>query len=152
MNDIRRWFLWTLIIGPIHLCEQLATGLDELQELKGFTAKYYSWFTSADVGTVLLVMITFSLVNLIVYALLLGGRSRLIALGLFAAVALGEVHHILKTIVHATYFPGAVTAIPFFIFGVLLMRAIIREWGATTLQLVAAGQANGETSKLTATA
>ena len=128
MNDIRRWFLWTLIIGPIHLCEQLATSLDELQELKGFTAKYYGWFTNPDVGTVLLVMISFSLVNLIVYAMLVGGPARLIALGLFALVALGELHHIVKTIVHAAYFPGAVTAIPFFIFGVLLLRAIIREW------------------------
>ena len=131
MNDIRRWFLSTLIIGPIHLVEQLMTGLDELQELKGFTTKYYSWFTNTDVGTVLLVMISFSLVNLIVYALLVGGRSRLIALGVFAAVALGEVHHIVKTIVHATYFPGAVTAVPFFLFGVLLLRAIIREWRVT---------------------
>ena len=73
MNDIRRWFLWTLIIGPIHMSEQLMTSLDELQELKGFMSKYYGWFTNADVATVVLVMIVFSLMNLIVYALLLGG-------------------------------------------------------------------------------
>src|SRR5262249_15878503 len=131
MNEIRRWFLWTVIIGPIHLCEQLATGLDEPQELKGFTAQYYSWFSNADDVTVLLVMIPFTLVNVIVYALLVRGRARLIALGLFAMVALGELHHIVKSVVHAAYFPGAVTAIPFFIFGVLLLRAIIREWRVT---------------------
>jgi Protein of unknown function with HXXEE motif len=112
------------------MCEQLMTSLDELQELKGFTAKYYGWFSNTDVATVVLVMIMFSLMNLIVYALLMGGRPRLIAVGLFAAVAAGEVHHIIKTIVHAAYFPGAVTAIPFFVFGVLLLRAIIREWRA----------------------
>lgn len=130
MNDIRRWFLWTLIIGPIHMSEQLMTSLDELQELKGFMAKYYGWFTNADVATVVLVMIMFSLMNLIVYGLLLGGKPRLVALGLFAAVAVGEVHHIIKTIVHLQYFPGAVTAVPFFLFGLLLSRAIFREWRA----------------------
>jgi hypothetical protein len=132
MNDIRRWFLWTLIIGPIHMCEQLMTSLDELQELKGFAAKYYGGFANPDVGTVVLVMIVFTLMNLIVYGMLLGGKPRLIAVGLFAAVAIGEVHHIIKTVVHLQYFPGTVTAIPFVIFGLFLLRAIIREWRVNT--------------------
>jgi hypothetical protein len=132
MNNVRRWFLWTMIIGPIHMCEQLMTSLDELQELKGFAAKFYSGFANPDVATVVLVMIVFTLTNLIVYGLLLGGKPRLIAVGLFAAVAIGEVHHIIKTVVHLQYFPGTVTAIPFVVFGLFLLRAIIREWRVNT--------------------
>ena len=132
MTEIKRWFGWLLIIGPIHMSEQLMTGIDELQELKGFAAKYYSLFRDPDYGTVVLTMIIFSLVNVIVYAMLMGGRARLIALALFAMVGLGEVHHIAKTIVHLAYFPGTVTSIPFVLFGALLFRALVREWGAIT--------------------
>jgi hypothetical protein len=131
MQDIRRWFLWTLIIGPIHMGEQLLTNITELQELKGFLANYYTLFRDPDYGTVVLVTIGFTLVNLIVYGLLAGGRLRLLAVGFFALVAIGEIHHIVKTVVNFAYFPGAVTAIPFFLFGLLLLRAVIREWRAT---------------------
>jgi hypothetical protein len=132
MQDIRRWFLWTLIIGPIHMGEQLLTGIAELQELKGFLAKYYTLFRDPDYGTVVLVIVGFTLVNLIVYGLLAGGRLRLSAVGFFALLAIGEIHHIVKTVVNAAYFPGAITALPFFIFGALLLRAVIREWRATS--------------------
>jgi hypothetical protein len=131
MQDIRRWFLWTLIIGPLHMGEQLLTNIAELHELKGFFAKYYTLFRDPDYGTVVLVTIGFTLVNLIVYGLLAGGRLRLLAVGFFALVAIGEIHHIAKTVVNFAYFPGAVTAIPFFLFGLLLLRAVVREWRAT---------------------
>jgi hypothetical protein len=128
MDDVRRWFGWTVIIGILHMSEQLLFGLDELQELKGFAATYYGWFNNTDYATVILVTTMFSLVNLIVYALLIGGRWRLIAIGFFALVALGEIHHIVKSVMHASYFPGTVTAIPFVAFGVLLLRALVREF------------------------
>jgi len=127
-REIRRWFGWTVIIGPLHMGEQLLFGIDELQELKRFAAIFYGWFRNADYATVVLVTVMFSFVNLIVYALLMGGKWRLIAIGFFAMVALGEVHHIVKTILHLSYFPGTVTAIPFVGFGLLLLRALIREF------------------------
>jgi hypothetical protein len=33
-KDIRLWFGWLVIIGPLHMCEQLLFGIDELYELK----------------------------------------------------------------------------------------------------------------------
>jgi hypothetical protein len=59
--------------------EQLVTGIAELQELKGFLAKYYTLFRDPGYGTVVLVIIGFTLVNLIVYGA--SGRRQLAAAG-----------------------------------------------------------------------
>lgn len=127
-NDIRRWFGWLVIIGPIHMSEQLLFGIDELYELKRFAAAFYGLFRNPDYASVVLVIFSFTIVNLIVYGLLVGGRWRRIALGVFAMVGLGEVHHVVKTVLHGSYFPGAVTSIPFVIFGALLFRSLISEF------------------------
>ena len=131
-NEIRRWFGWLVIIGPIHMSEQLLFGIDELYELKAFAAAFYGLFRNPDYASVVLVIISFSIVNLIVYGLLTGGRWRRIALRVFAMVGLGEVHHVVKTILHGAYFPGAVTSIPFVIFGALLFRSLVSEFRITS--------------------
>ncbi len=128
MKEIKRWFGWTAVIGPIHMCEQLLFGIDQLDELKGFADSYYSMFSNPNYGTVLLVMLSFTLINLIVYSFLKGGRWPLVAIGLFAFISVGEVHHILKTIINGSYDIGATTAVPFFLFGVMLSRALWREY------------------------
>jgi hypothetical protein len=56
-----------------------------------------------------------------------GHRWRLLPT-FFALAALGESHHIIKTIVRLDYFPGVVTAIAYVTVGVLLLRAIVREF------------------------
>ena len=129
-KDIRRWFGWLVIIGPIHMCEQLLFGIDELYELKRFAAAFYGLFRNPDYASVVLVIISFSIVNLIVYGLLVGGRWSQIALAVFAMVGLGEVHHVVKTVLHGSYFPGAGTSVPFVVFGALLFRSLISEFRA----------------------
>jgi len=131
-SDIRRWFGWLVIIGPIHMCEQLLFGIDELYELKRFAATFYGLFRNPDYASVVLVTISFIIVNLIVYGLLVGGRWSQIALAVFAIVGLGEVHHVVKTILHGSYFPGAVTSVPFVVFGALLFRSLVSEFRATS--------------------
>jgi hypothetical protein len=42
MQSIKRWFGWTAVIGPIHICEQLLFGIDQVDELKGFADSYYA--------------------------------------------------------------------------------------------------------------
>lgn len=56
----------------------------------------------------------------------------------FALVAVGEMHHLIKTIVHASYDIGATTAIPFVMFGVLLSRELVREFRKTSAPIVEA--------------
>jgi hypothetical protein len=136
MQGIKRWFGWTAVIGPIHICEQLLFGIDQLDELKGFADGYYSLFNNPNYGTVLLVMFGFSLFNLIVYGLLKGGRWALASMSVFALVAVGEMYHIIKSIVHASYDIGTATAIPFVIFGALLSRELMREFRKTSAPVV----------------
>lgn len=131
MREIQRWFGWLVVIGPVHIGEQLLFGIDELAEIKRFLAVYYGWFRHPDYGTVVLVGITVTSVMLMVYGLLLGGRWRFIVTGFFGVVGVTELHHIVKTFLHGAYFPGAVTAIPFVVVGFLLLRAAIREYQNT---------------------
>jgi hypothetical protein len=132
MQDLKRWFVCLIIILPLHLAEQFLTGLDELYELKGQLAVIYGWFQNSDYVTVAFVGIVVMLVFLLVYGTLIGGRPRLFAVGFFAFSGCVEIHHVVKTIILGAYFPGAVTAIPFVAFGLLLLRAIAREFRKTS--------------------
>jgi hypothetical protein len=61
------------------------------------------------------------------YGILAGGLLKEISLSMWALLAIGEVHHITESFTALRYTPGAVTAIPYVIFGVLLMQAVFRE-------------------------
>ena len=128
MKDVQYWYVWFIIMLPIHLAEQFLFGIDELYEMQRFSAVFHSWFQNPDYATVTLVGIITLLVVLMIYAVLIGGRWRLLVFGFFGLVGVGESHHIIKTITHMQYFPGAVSAVPFVAVGILLLRAVIREW------------------------
>ena len=128
MRDVRYWFGWLPIILVLHGIEQLRYGLDELYELQGQVGTVLGLFANRDAGIVILVFGVVLLVQLFVYAFLVGGRGRLLAPFFFGVAALGESHHIIKTIVRLDYFPGAVTAIAYVAVGILLLRAIMREF------------------------
>jgi len=131
MREIQRWFGWMVLIGPVHIGEQLLFGIDELAEIKRVLAVYHSWFRDPDYGTVVLVGIVVTSVMLMVYGLLVGGRWPLFVAGFFGVVGVAELHHLVKTLLHLFYFPGTVTAIPFIAIGVLLLRAVVREFQGT---------------------
>ena len=128
MKDVQYWYVWFIIIMPIHLIEQFFFGIQELDEMRHYSDIFHGWFQNPDYGTVALVGIIVLLVLLMIYAVLIGGRWRLLVFGFFGLVGVGESHHIIKTIAHRQYFPGAVTAIPFVLIGVFLLRAVVREW------------------------
>lgn len=127
-RQLIRWFGCLVLTGPIHIAEQLMFGLDTLDELKGITASYYSHFSNADVGTVMLVIFVVTLVQSLLLATLAGGRWRLSVAGFFGVAGVAEVHHIVQTVWHGSYFPGAVTSIAYIWVGVMILRAVVREW------------------------
>lgn len=130
MKDVRKWFLLFLITGPLHMAEQMLTGLDELYELRGQLGYIYNLFpaAAADYVTVTLVILVVVAVQAMVYASISGGRAALIPAGFFGLFGFVESHHIIKTIVRVEYFPGAFTAPLYVIFGFLLFRAVRAEW------------------------
>src|SRR5262245_26970352 len=128
MRDVRYWFGWLPVILVFHGVEQLMFGLDELYELQGQLGAVLGLFANRDSGTVVLVFAVVLLVQLFVYTALVGGRWALLGPAFFAVAALGESHHIIKTIWRLDYFPGAVTAVAYVTVGILLLRAVVREF------------------------
>ena len=132
MKHIRKIFAWLIVIAGLHITEQFLFGLDELQEMRGFAGVFYGWFSDKDYATVTLVALLVLVLYSIVFAFLSGGRWWLLPMTVFAAIAVAEIHHVVKTIAHAAYFPGAVTAIPFSIAGLVLLRAVVTEYKAAS--------------------
>lgn len=128
MKDIRRWFGWFIVVLVLHVTEQLIFGIDELKEVKTIGAVYYSWFSNPDYGSVVAIGGIVLLVQLLLFSTLAAGKWRFASFIFFGVSGIGESHHIVKTILHAAYFPGAVTAVPFVLVGILLLRAVAREW------------------------
>jgi hypothetical protein len=131
-NELLRWFRWLIVIGPIHVGEQLLFGIDLLSEIRAMFAVYYGYFQNADVGTVVLVILTVTMVQLLVYGGVAGGRARLLAAGFFGVMGAAEAHHILHTVLRGSYFPGLVTSFPFTGIGIMLLIAVVREWRETS--------------------
>ena len=49
-------------------------------------------------------------------------------MGFFALVSVSEIHHAVEMTASVSYNPGVVTALPFIFFGLMLARAIAREY------------------------
>lgn len=130
-QSLNFWFGMLLFIGPIHMTEQLLFGLDELQELKTLVARYYGRFADPDIGTWWLVVMTATLVQLLMYGLLAGGRWRLAAAGFLGVFAISELHHIIRSMAAGAYNPGVVTCFAFIGIGWMMLKCVREEWGAS---------------------
>ena len=127
MKRIKLLFLLLVIIGPLHMIEQMIFGIDELYEMKRLVALYHSWFSNPDMGTVVLVTITGASLLLMMYGLIVGGRWQLAVVGLLGLLSAGEVHHVVRVVLFRSYNPGVVTAVPFAAIGALLLYAAYAE-------------------------
>lgn len=127
-RQLLRWFGLLVAIGPVHMAEQMMFGLDTLDELKGLTARYYTLFENHDVGTVTMVIIIVTFVQLLLLGALAGGRSRLSVAAFFGVMGVLESHHVIQTIAGAQYFPGLVTAFGYVWIGAMILRYVARLW------------------------
>ena len=130
MDRINRWFLWLLIIGPVHMGEQLLTSIEEFYMLREQLGGYYALFEPAfaDSASVILITIVFTFISVVSYAAMLGGRARLAVAGLFGLMGVMEVHHVFGSLAKAAYDPGVVTSLLYFAAGCLMVREVWREW------------------------
>ena len=141
MDRITRLFMFLVVIGPLHMIEQMLTSIEEFYWLRGQLDGYYAWFApaSADLATVILITMVWTKVSLILYAFLVGGTARLIVLGLFGLFGASEVHHVIEVLAKGGYDAGVVTSIPYAGVGCLLVAEVWRELrrGATAPQAAA---------------
>lgn len=90
MNRINTLFLLLVVLGPLHMIEQILTSIEEFYWLRGRLEHYYAWFApaSADLATVILITVVWTKVSLLFYTVLLGGTPRLVVLVCSASSAL----------------------------------------------------------------
>lgn len=129
MERLARFFLLLVVIGPLHMFEQMLTSIEEFHWLRGHLDGYYAWFApaSADLATVLLITIVWTKVSLMLYALLVGGTARLAVLGFFGLFGVSEVHHVFEAFAKGGYEAGVVTSVPYAVAGYLLAAEVWRE-------------------------
>jgi hypothetical protein len=130
MNRINTLFLLLVVVGPLHMIEQMLTSIEEFYRLRGQLEGYYSWFApaSADLATVILITVVWTKVSLIFYALLVGGTARLVVLALFGLFGASEVHHVFEALAKGGYDAGVITSIPYAAVGCLLVAQAWREF------------------------
>jgi len=132
MNSVPRLFLLVIFMIPLHIIEQLAFGIDELYELRAMAWDMVSFLPDPDYGIVVQVGLVTTLVLALCWAFMVGGMPRLIASGFFGFQFMVESHHIVKTILHGEYFPGAVTATVIVSLGAMIVASVWRELKAPT--------------------
>ena len=141
MDRINRLFLLLVVIGPLHMIEQMLTSIEEFYWLRGQLEGYYAWFApaSADLATVILVTVVWTKVSLVIYAILVGGTPRLVVLALFGLFGASEAHHVIEALASGGYDPGVVTAIPYAAVGCVMVAELWREFrrGATAAHTAA---------------
>src|SRR5262245_489769 len=127
MTSVPRLFLFVIFMIPLHIIEQLVFGIDELYELRTMAWDMVSWLPDPDYGIVVQggVSTAFGLAR---WWAFMGGRiPRLIASGFFCFQFMVESHHVVKTILHGAYFPGAVTATVIVGLGAMIVANVWRE-------------------------
>jgi hypothetical protein len=121
-------FLLLTLIGPLHMIEQMLTSVEEYHMIRGELQKYYALFdpASADIASVLLVTIVWTICSFLFYSLLFDGRARLIVPGVFGVFAVTELHHLAEAFQKGGYDPGVLTCVPYAAVGALLVAAVWR--------------------------
>ena len=128
MKRLQDLFLAAVVLMPLHIVEQLLFGIDELYELRMLTAALVNSFSDPDYGAVVLVGAVTTLVLYFCYGFLAGGLPRFLAAGFFGLEFMGESHHLVKTVLHAEYFPGTVSAIALAVLGGFVLSCAWREF------------------------
>ena len=129
MPRIRTLFLLLTLIGPLHMIEQMLTSVEEYHMIRGKLERYYALFdpAAADVASVLLITIVWTLCSFLFYSLLFDNRARLIVPGTFGVFGVTELHHVLEAFQKSGYDAGVVTCVPYAAVGALLVAAVWRE-------------------------
>jgi hypothetical protein len=129
-----------VVLGPLHMIEQMLTSIDEFYWLRGEMAELYVWFAPlpADIVSVMLITIVWTTVSMLFYAVLVGGTPRLLVLALFGLFGASEVHHVFQALAKGSYDAGIITCIPYTVVGYLLVSEV---WQALRHAPVASGAA-----------
>ena len=133
MQRIQKLWLALTLIGPLHMTEQMMTGIEEYHMIKEQIGGYYALFSPQDTdwATVLLITIVWTFISLLIYAVLRGGKSMLAVMGFFGFFGVTEIHHVFEQMAKTTFEPGILTSVPYCAIGVLMMIAAWQQFRRT---------------------
>lgn len=134
-NRLSALVLAIIAIGVAHMGEQLATSIEEFYMIREALGGWYAMFPAAhaDRASVLLITIAFTSISLVFYVLMRGGRAPLVMAGVFGLLGIGEAHHWLQALATGAYDPGLVTSFLYVGVGLLIVREVVRDFGANSL-------------------
>lgn len=132
MDRVSRWFLALMVIGPLHMGEQMLTSLEEYFMIRDSLAGWYGMFSPvhADLATVVLITIVWTFASLLLLLVFMGGRARLGVAAFFGVFGVTEVHHVVEALQKGGYDAGVITCVPYAIGGWFLCAAVVEAWRA----------------------
>lgn len=125
---LNRLFLAIVLVGALHMGEQLIFGVEEYHMLRDGVRTWWTWFPAVEAAraSVLLITIVFTTLSLMMYGLLVGGGARLFVLGAFGVLGAQEIHHLFEAIAKRGYDPGLVTSFLYVWIGVWVLQVVWR--------------------------
>lgn len=129
MSRTNALLLALVIVGALHMSEQILFGVEEFHMLRGAVGDYLALFPAefADRASVALITIAGTLLSLLCWAFALGGTPRLVALGVFGLFGVSEAHHLVEAVFKSGYEPGLITSVAYVGFGAWLVVEVWRE-------------------------
>jgi hypothetical protein len=125
-RELNHFFLAIILIGVVHMAEQIIFGVEEFHMLVSGISGWWTLFPanySAE-ASVVLITIVFTSISLMLYALALGGWPALVVFFLFGVLGAQEAHHWIEAIARGGYDPGLVTSFVYVWVGVLILREV----------------------------
>ena len=128
MKPSTRLYAWLKLLTLLHIVEQLIFGMQDLHELQRLLAVYESRFGDTNGSIAVLATMSAAFAALAIHCILKGGFARFMTMFVLGLPTIGEVHHLVETMRAGHYTPGAVTAVPSVICGVLFLKALVKEY------------------------
>lgn len=126
-------FLAIIVVGVLHMGEQLLFGIEEYYMLRDAVARWHGAFPPAwsDHASVLLITIVVTGLSLVFYVLVRSAGAARWVVGAFGLLGVTEAHHWFEAAAKGGYDPGLITSVAYVGIGALILRALWQRRGAT---------------------
>lgn len=136
---LNRLFLAIILVGVVHMAEQIVLGVEEFRTLRAAAGGWWTLFppTYADEASVILITLVFTTMSLLIYGAMRGGKAALFVAALFGVLGVQEAHHWIEAIEKRAYDPGLVTSFAYVWVGALILAQVWRAWRLQPLEAAA---------------
>ena len=120
-------FLISIPLVIAHGLEEYFTGFYNVDSIFHFMFRYFQNMSIFQ-ATFLLFQIMLWFLLVISYLVLIRGKWLLSLMTFLGLIYIFEIHHLIKSLVSWTYYPGAITALLFPVIGFLFWKELIHNW------------------------